>query len=152
MEHKILLIEDNPHKQSRILEFLRGFDEKLQIHTALSFTSGCKIAESETFDLVILDISLPTYDRSPSDSGGRFRILGGREIARKLARKGTTPQMFFLSQYSSFSDKGISYTFESLSAELAMECGSAFRGMIFFETTSSRWKQALEKVLRNIVE
>jgi CheY-like chemotaxis protein len=150
MEHKILLIEDNPHKQSRILEFLQSFDGALKVHTAMSFTSGCKAAESESFDLIILDISLPTYDRSPADSGGRFRILGGREIARKLTRKGTTPQMFFLTQYSSFSDKGTSYTFDSLSAELAVECGSAFRGMIFFETTSSRWKQALGQVVREI--
>lgn len=150
MGHKILLIEDNPHKQSRILEFLESFDSTLKVNTATSFTSGCKAAESEVFDLVILDISLPTYDRSPADSGGRFRILGGREIARKLTRKGSAPKMFFLTQYSSFSDKGTSYTFESLSAELSIECGSDFRGMIFFETTSSKWKQALGQVLREI--
>jgi CheY-like chemotaxis protein len=150
MERKILLIEDNPHKQSRILEFLESFDSNLQIHTAMSFTSGCKAAESEVFDLIVLDISLPTYDRSPAESGGRFRILGGREIARKLMRKGTAPKMFFLTQYSSFSDKGTSYTFDSLSDELSIECGSAFQGMIYFETTSSKWKNALGQAVREI--
>jgi CheY-like chemotaxis protein len=152
MANKVLLVEDNPHKQSRILEFLELFGSALSVHVSHSFTSGCKATDSTEFDLLILDMSLPTYDRSSNDSGGRFRILGGREIARRLARRGKMPPMIFLTQYSSFSDKGAFYTFESLTEELILECDESFRGMVFFETTASRWKQVLSRVVKEIIK
>jgi CheY-like chemotaxis protein len=146
----ILLVEDNPHKQSRILEFLNGVEQELKIDTAASFTSGCQKIEINQYLLIILDVSLPTYDRSATDSGGKFRILGGREIARKLVRLGVRSKIVFLTQYTSFSDKGTSHTFESLSEQLKQDCGALFSEMVFFDATSSKWKEVLQQVIVNL--
>ena len=147
MALKVLLVEDNPYKQSRILEFLNSVERRLEVTTAMSFTSGCQEIESGTYSLIILDVSLPTYDRSATESGGKFRILAGREIGRKLARLKVPSKVVFLTQYSSFSDKGMSYTFDSLSSQLAKDCAAAFSGMVFFDATSLLWKEALKKII-----
>lgn len=150
MALKILLVEDNPYKQSRILEFLNTVDRELIVATAMSFTSGCQQIEAEKYALIILDVSLPTYDRSATESGGKFRILAGREIARKLVKLKVRSKVVFLTQYSSFSDKGMSYTFESLSKQLAKDCGDAFSAMVFFDATSSLWKEALQNIISKL--
>ncbi|GGY48847.1 response regulator [Pseudoduganella albidiflava] len=150
MNQKILLVEDNPYKQSRILDFLNSLDGSIQITTAASFTSACQRVLEQDFTLIVLDVSLPTYDRSASDSGGKFRILAGREIARKLTRAKSKTKIVFLTQYSSFSDKGNSYTFDSLAKQLRLDCGDSFVGMVFFDATSALWKEALESIVKEI--
>ncbi|CAN7326352.1 hypothetical protein [Acidovorax sp. LjRoot117] len=147
MSLNILLIEDNPHKLQRVLDFLKQRTESLQITEARSFSSGSQALTNITFDLVIADISLPTYDKSPTESGGRFRALGGREIARKISRAGKGERVVFITQYESFGDKGLSYTFHELSDMLSSDLGAQFLGMIYYDSSMSTWKEQLNSII-----
>lgn len=152
MALRILLVEDNPYKQSRIMEVLRSSPRDVEIATAMSFTSARQAIERSDYKMIVLDVSLPTYDRTATESGGKLRILGGREIARQLSREDISTQIVFLTQYSSFSDKGTSYTFESLSEQLARDCGNNFAGMFFFDPSSLLWKESLQSLILKLDE
>lgn len=148
MNCKILLVEDNEYKRERVLNFLRELLPAATIEEARSFSTGCQLAESEPFDLVLMDISLPTYDRAGRESGGRFRSNGGREIARKIVRRGVSTSIVFLTQYESFSDRGSSLSLAELTEVLAQECGPNFAGLIYFDSTKSAWKSSLERMIK----
>lgn len=143
----LLFIEDNPHKRSRIVDFLTERAHEFSITEALSFTSGSKKLETEYFDLILADVSLPTFDKTLTDSGGRFRAFGGLEIARKLARSQTGSPIAFITQYRSFSEKGTSYSFEELKEELSQVCGNQFLGMVFYDASLSAWKDQLNLII-----
>lgn len=148
MAIKILLIEDNPHKRDRILSFLDGSDINVNVQHAGSFTSGYRLMTSdEPFDLILMDMSLPTYDKSSSESGGRFRTLGGREVARKAYRKGVTTPVLFVTQYNAFSEGDVSHTLDTLDAELRTEFGDKYRGIVQYDSSQSMWKQKISDVL-----
>lgn len=147
MVTKILLVEDNRHKRDRVLAFLHETWPKWEITQAQSFTSGCKSVAAEEFKVVLLDMSLPTYDKTTTESGGRFRTFGGREIARKVLRRGYKAGILFLTQYESFSDKGNSHTLETLSQELQAECGPSYLGLIHYDSSQSAWKEEMSKKL-----
>lgn len=150
MSLNILVVEDNPHKRLRIVEYLNTSHADIKVTEKWSFTSGNQALLHSIFDLVLLDISLPTYDRIGSESGGRFRTLGGREIARKIARSNIPTKIIFVTQYDAFSDKGTSYTFDSLKSELKRECGERFLGMVFFNSTQTTWKEVISKAIESI--
>lgn len=144
---KILFVEDNDHKRARIIEYLRNEIPNIEICEAYSFTSGWQNIETSFYDLVFLDMTLPTYDRSATESGGRVRIYGGREIARKIFRNKIKTKIAFITQFSSFSDKGSSLNFDDLSIEIKKDLGGTFVGMVFYNSAVSTWRDELRKIL-----
>ncbi|MGZ4159781.1 MAG: response regulator [Neobacillus sp.] len=152
MSLQVLLIEDSQHKRSRIVELLEESFPGIEITQANSYSSGCRAVENLAFDFVLVDMSLPTFDKSITESGGNFRPFGGREIARKLIRRKGHSNIIFITQYESFSDKGRSYSFASLKEELRNECGDSFRGMIFFDSSKSAWKNELLGAIQMVID
>lgn len=144
MARRLLIVEDNAHKRERIMNFLSETFVGMEIHQAHSFSSGCQKVENVDFDAIIMDMSLPTYDKTSTESGGRFRTFGGREIARKLIRKrGASGLILFLTQYDAFSDRVRSHSLETLDAELREECGGAYAGIIHYNSSKTAWKDAI---------
>ena len=146
---KVLLVEDSEHKRERVLAFLVETFPGLVVIEAHSFNSACKLLDDSTFNLILMDMSLPTYDRSTQESGGRFRTFGGREIARKVIRRSLDMQMVFLTQYDAFSANIESHTLQSLDSSLARECGARYGGLIYYDSSKSAWKEQLERAIRN---
>jgi len=151
MSAKILLVEDSPHKRGRIIEYLTSLKVDIQLSEAMSFTSGCRALEDEgPFDLILLDLSLPTFDKTDNEPAGRFRPFGGAEIARKLVRRNSHSKILFITQYESFQDSGRSYSFDDIHSKLMNECGNSFAGMLRYSSKTS-WKDALNKVVRKAI-
>lgn len=147
MLKRILLVEDNDYKRARVRGHLQDVCPQAVVDEARSFSSGCKLADETTYDLAIMDMSLPTHDRSPSETGGKFRALGGREIARKIMRRAQATRIVFVTQYDSFSDAKRSLTLTSLNDVLRAECRESYAGLIYFDTSKGTWKDQLTKAI-----
>jgi len=144
---KILFVEDNDHKRGRIIDFICHTFPHTNVDEAYSFTSGWQKLESSFYDLVLLDMTLPTYDRSSTESGGRIRIFGGREIARKIYRNKIKTSVAVITQFNSFSDKGYSHNFEDLCREMEKDLNDTFKGMIFYNSSVSAWRDDLTNII-----
>lgn len=149
MSHDLLFVEDNPHKRARIIDFLKITFPLIEIIEAHSFSSGCQAIENRQFSIILLDISMPTYDRVGNESGGKFRPFAGREIARKIMRSRGQSLVIFITQYNSFSDKGTSYSLEELSEILHSESKDNYGGLIFYDSALSSWKSEIKKIIEN---
>jgi CheY-like chemotaxis protein len=148
MHLNILLIEDSDHKRVKVIELLREIlGDELTLSEAQSFNSGSRAIEQQDFDAVIMDMSLPTYDRSAVESGGRFRTLGGRELARKIIRRRKKTKIVFFTQYDSFSGTN-AHTLQSLGALLKEECGENFAALIHYDSSISTWREQLLAALK----
>ena len=83
----IVLVEDDLQKAGEVIGMLRLAAPKAQIELCRSYQSGLRwIERANDIALVILDMSLPTFDPSPEIRPGRPRPLGGYDIMRKLRR------------------------------------------------------------------
>ena len=153
MKFNIIIVEDNIQKKEKILEFIKSNDSLNVIGMASSFTSGCQIIDSlgNVADLILLDISLPTYDINNLSPGGNFRSFAGREIARKIIRRKINVKIIFITQYNSFSENSKSYNFQELRCELIKDCKENFLGMIQFDSTKENWKIDLKKLIGDLV-
>lgn len=145
---KILLVEDNHFKREKIIEFIRPLSDTA-IFEAASYNMGLTIASAERFNLIILDMSMPTFDRTEAESGGRFRVFGGRDIAMRLKKQNKLSPFVILTGYSDFSDGRDKLSLGQINDLLAM-FGEDYKGTIFFESASSVWKEELTSVIESL--
>jgi CheY-like chemotaxis protein len=150
MSLNLLLVEDSPYKCDCIMDYLSSREMDVSTTVVSSFNSARRALLDHTYQVILLDMSLPTYDKTESSAGGNTRQLGGRELARRVVRKWPNTMIIFITQYQSFSDTTRSYTFAHLQVELKKECGGQMRGMIYFDNSKSSWKDELGKLLEEL--
>ncbi|MAX90693.1 MAG: hypothetical protein CMK99_08125 [Pseudomonas sp.] len=145
---RVLVIEDNPLKRDKIVEFLGG-RAITDLQEAASYNSGFTVASENIFDLIILDMSMPTFDRSDTTHGGRFRAVAGKEIARRLKKAGKLVPFVVLTGYTDFSTDSQNLSIEQIDVLLS-ELGECYRGCVFFDSTNSQWEEKLTQVIETL--
>jgi len=141
----ILVIEDNYFKREKVVDYLVQ-EQGAQVSEAASYNSGLSTASARLFDLVVLDMSMPTFDRTDTDRGGRFRTLAGKEIITRLKKLNRLSPFVVLTGYTDFSDETKNLTIDQI-ADLLAVVGEQYRGTIFFDSANSRWKESLADVI-----
>ncbi|MDW3713384.1 response regulator [Pseudomonas sp. 2023EL-01195] len=144
----ILVIEDNPLKREKIVEYLNQ-KSGLNIQEAASYNSGLTLAQERKFDLLILDMSMPTFDRSDSTHGGRFRAVAGKEIVARLKRSNKLVPFVVLTGFTDFRTDTQNISLEEIDSILA-GLGEIYKGCVFFDSTNSVWKEKLSLVLETL--
>ncbi len=149
---QILIVEDNVYKRDKIKEYFLKTCPGINIDEAYSFTSGWQLVNSNSlkYDLLVLDMSLPSFDIDQNEDGGDFKALGGKELARKLVRRKITTPFIFLTNYKVFSDTLYSYTFDELKKELLSAYPKQCIGFIFYSNRSSEWREYISKLSKEL--
>lgn len=142
---KIIMIEDNEHKRKKLKDFILSFDVEIVIEEASSYTTGLDKCLNNSYDLLILDMTMPTYDKSSTESGGRFRTYGGKDIVRKLKRKNKNIPFIIVSQYPKFNENSKTLSLQELGNMLESYVPTYYLATIFYDTSSSNWKKTLEE-------
>jgi len=146
---KILLVEDNILKREKVINFINDSFENIEITSAGSYNTGLALALKNRFDLIILDMSLPTFEKTESNRGGRFRVFGGREIAQRLKRANKLTNFVILTGYKDFIDDVEKVTIEQVSDSL-FGMSDFFLGVILYESSSSKWKSDVLSAIKGI--
>jgi DNA-binding NarL/FixJ family response regulator len=144
---KVLIIEDDPNKSLQIRNFLVGLMASVEIEERRSYQSGLLAALHEQVDIVLLDMSLPTYDISSSEPGGRPRPFAGREILEELDRKRRDCHVIVVTQFETFGQGDEQTTLEAITNDLRLRFPRLFVGAVFYQPSDLKWQQRLVKAL-----
>lgn len=147
---KILIVEDNLYKLNKIKEIVNSIEKPFQLEICHSFTSAWNKIKTNSFTLICLDMSLPTFDNTELENGGQFRVFGGKELARKILRKKINSKFIFITQYKNFSENNNSYSFSELKHELLEDYESSCLGVVFYSNNTSDWRIELSELIGNI--
>lgn len=136
---KILLIDDDTGKCKNIVKMLRMRFDSIEIRIAESVKDGISQLTADNFDLLILDMTLPTFTISSSEDGGRPQPYGGKEILRRIDRMQRTIPTIVVTAYDKFGEgKNISLLSE-LDKELANDFSPFYLGAIYYSTINDAW-------------
>jgi CheY-like chemotaxis protein len=102
---------------------------------------------SNEFDLLLLDMSMPVYDVTAHDTGGRPLPLAGRDILFQLKRKRNLLKAIVVTQYEDFN--GVSL--QKLDLTLREEFPLNYLGYVYYNITQDNWRRNLETMLQNII-
>ena len=141
---KLLIIEDDINKQNAICSFIAkrtNFD----YDTCSSYHSGLKTLLKEEYDLLLLDMSMPVYDATAQEMGGRPLALAGRDILFQIRRRKSSLRVIIVTQYESFDGLSLS----SLKDNLKKEFPNNYLESVYYSITQDTWQEELETLLRN---
>jgi ActR/RegA family two-component response regulator len=142
----ILIIEDDSNKSSQIESFIRLILPESKIVTKKSYQSGLREIINTKYDFIILDMSLPTYDIGPNEIGGPFRAFAGLEILNEMVRKNLKMNVVVVTQFEAFGSGNDIITLPQLKDQLN-GYSDIYYGTVFYNATTSTWKEDLEKII-----
>lgn len=144
---KLLLVEDDDPKRRNILAELAKILPGTTIVEARSVNAALSRLRSDTYDLALLDISLPSFDVGPGEPGGRPQGFGGIEVLRSMDRYTLDVPVIVITAYEAFPSAGKQINLNTLNAELLKAHPRIFRGLIFYNSVFSTWSDDLRKLI-----
>ncbi|QRN95533.1 hypothetical protein JRI60_41805 [Archangium violaceum] len=147
---RILVIEDDHNKAKKICDFLREAASDANINERRAYQSGLKEAITTVPDLIVLDMTMPTYEISLAEKGGRIRPYAGREILSAIKRRKLKSKIVIVTQFESFGEGADVMTLEQLKTKLQSEFPDNYLTTIFYQPSESSWRDHLEQTLNNV--
>ncbi len=147
---KILFIEDHPYKQGQVLGFLSETYPQNIVITKNSYNSGLKELKenSESYDLVLLDISMPNYDISVEESGGDFLPLAGKLILKEMYLREISTKAIVVTMHGNFEDGTKMIDLDNL---LKTEFSENYIGYVYFSAVNTEWKNQLQTLINKYI-
>lgn len=140
---KVLVIEDNPNKLKQIKDFLNEYYIQPQIEESHSFNGGKNKIYEDNWDLILLDMSLPTYDITHTEYGGDKKPVAGKNLMKRMLNRKIFTPVIIITQFETFDDDRISL--DSLNQEFNEKFSSIWKGTIFYGNDD--WNIELKKLL-----
>jgi len=147
---RILIVEDDEFKQQRIEHAVRKFQPESEIFCERSVNSGLKGIVAMKPELILLDMSLTTFDVGPGEAGGRPQNFGGMEVLRQMERLGIAIPVIVITQHERFAAGGQEVHLAAVHKELRERHGQVFRGLIYYNSAAGSWQKHLRSHLNTL--
>lgn len=144
---RILLIEDDINKMRRIGAEIRSFCPEAAISEAKSYRSGLQYLMTQSFDFVLLDMSLPTFDITEEEDGFQVDPFSGRAILAEMDRNGITARTAVITMFETFGEGDDLMTLEELDKDLAQKYPQIYYGAIYYNSAQVNWKDSLKTLI-----
>lgn len=143
---KILIVEDDLNKCNQLKESLQKSLGDLIIEERRSYQSGLKEIINVKYDLILLDMSMPTYD-----DGERYRAFAGRDILQQMMRRKIYIKTIIVTQFETFGDDN-KVSIEELKESLESTYKEIYSGIVYYNAGLLNWKEELITLVKNIIE
>ncbi|MCS1349956.1 hypothetical protein NX039_23330, partial [Escherichia coli] len=146
---KLLIIEDDLYKSNAISEYLRDELNINNITCRESLSSGVfEVLDNPDYDLILLDMSMSTYDISDKDPvGGIPESFAGEDFLAQMELLGYKIPILVVTQYDTFGAGDDSFPLKILDNTLSKKHPEIYKGSIFFRSISNEWKVLLKEKL-----
>lgn len=146
---KILIIEDEQEKLNNLKDFLNVEFSNIMFEEKRSYNSALReiVENYNNYDLVLLDMSMTTYDVSIEDSGGTPEPLAGENILDAMYLNEIPTKVVVVTMYESFAGKKL----KSFDSELKENYPDNYLGYVFFSHKTTDWKLELKKYINSII-
>lgn len=147
---RVLVVEDEDPKRANILAALRRFRPDSTPVEARSVSSAIQHLRGSTPDLILLDMSLPTFDVGPGESGGRPQGFGGVEVLRYIDRFGIRVPVIVITAYEAFAKDGRQINLTALEDQLKKAHGEMFIGIVYYNSVYETWLEDLSSAIDRV--
>lgn len=146
----ILLAEDEDSKRERLRAFLNEALPTWDLRETKAVRSTIDSLREKTPDILILDMSLPTFDIAAGEPGGRPQGFGGIEVVRYLERDGLSVPIVVVTAHPAIPKDGQMIPLSGIEKMVADESPNNFKGLVYYNTLTGGWKGELQSLLTTI--
>ncbi len=146
---KILLIEDINLKADAIVEFIKTNFSDIEIDRKESYNSAIKAIYNGfiNYDLILLDMSMSTFDVSVEESGGVPEPIAGRRILDGMFLRDISTKVIVVTMYENFD--GI--RLKELNDDLHLNYPDIYYNFVFFSFQKNDWQEKLKQYISELI-
>jgi CheY-like chemotaxis protein len=148
---KIYIVEDSGIKVAALKAFLSDEFPEAENCFFGGFQSGLKGIIESPPDVVILDMTIPNFDRGVGRREGKLRPLGGYQIMRKLALRSISFQAIVFTQLETFGEGESSVSFDEVVSMCRNDFPGGFLGCVRYKEGNEEWGGEMKKLLQDVV-
>jgi len=149
---RILIVEDEDPKLEHLSSFINSIASDLKIESARSVVSALEKLRQMPPSLLLLDMSLPTFDIGEMESGGRPQGYGGLEVLRQMTMLDIECPTVVVTGYEAFpGDAGEPVDLNELGRRLKEEFPKMLKEVLHYNSTNDEWKTKLRKIFLEIL-
>ncbi len=137
----VLVVEDDDSKGNEIIGFVKSINNKVNICRKESLNSALLEVSKNQYDIVILDMSLPTFDKNESE---HFKPFGGLMFLSEVKRKKYSFPVVIVTQYATFGEGVNENSIEQIDRKCKYDYPN-YKEIIYF--LDETWKEKLKKYL-----
>ncbi|MGR4450316.1 response regulator [Escherichia coli] len=144
---KLLIIEDDLYKSNAISEYLRDELNINNITCRESLSSGVfEVLDNPDYDLILLDMSMSTYDISDKDPvGGIPESFAGEDFLAQMELLGYKIPILVVTQYDTFGAGDDSFPLKILDNKLSKNTRKFTKDLFSFAQFLMSGKYCLKK-------
>ncbi|WNH12284.1 response regulator [Thalassobellus suaedae] len=148
--NRILIVEDNEKKIEKLRDFLNEEFPEIAVEEKRSYNSALKeiAINYDNYDLILLDMSMQTYDISNEESGGEPEPLAGKNILKQMYLREIPTKVIVVTMYENYID---GTKIKQLDIELSKNFPDNYFGYIFFSHSNFDWAKKLEQEIKKIL-
>jgi len=140
---KILIIDDTPNKIKNLEKTIKEYSSDFIIEKRESYQTGYNALKSDSFDLVLLDMSIPLYDLE-----GNVEPLGGKFFLIEMERIGIDTNVIVVTQFPNFGAGKSQLTLDELNADIKQY--KNYKRTIFYDSKNTKWKIELINYIKSL--
>lgn len=147
--NKLLLIEDYEEKANNILAFLKLEFPDFQINQCTSYNSAQEeiFEHGSDYSLILLDMSMSTYDLTADVSGGLPEPSAGQYILEGMFLRQITTPVIIVTMYNVFGRKQL----EAFDIELKENYPQNYKSYVYYSSQKNDWKNELKNKIQKIL-
>ena len=148
---KILLIEDEISKERRIVSHLKETFQAVEIVTKHSIMSSELEMQKQSYDFVLLDMSLPLFDNDDTDmrrnENNEFDTFGGLTILDEMDRRNLSSKVIVITAFDILGEGRNQIDLQSIDAQMRIDYEGMVIGTIFYNSSSLQWREKLTTLI-----
>lgn len=149
MSKRLLIIEDNEPKLNHLRQFCEENLGEYEVEDRRSYNSALSevVHNGNSYDLILLDVSMNTYDISPEVSDGEQEPLAGSNILRFMKLRKIKVPVIVVTMYESFVD-GIKI--DKLDEGFREKYAEFYKGYVYYSLRNEDWINRLKALIETL--
>lgn len=147
--NKILIIEDDKVKIERLNMYFKDSQKTIKE----SFQGGMLELKNsiEDYNFLILDMTIPLWEKGNNDLGGNYEQFGGEKILREMKRRKLFLPTILFTMFDIFPTKAGNVTFNEINSIFEEEFSEFYIGAVFYNANEDNWKMEMKTLISKII-
>lgn len=151
----ILIIEDDEDKSKKLEEFIISEFPVASMQFAKSLNSGLKalINGRDSLDIILLDMSMPTFDISQQEPrGGEPENYAGKELLAQMCLRSIKVPVIIVTMFDSFGEAPKRVSLEQLIEDIKARFSPPFKGYVYYNSAQEGWRTSLKQLINESIK
>lgn len=147
----VLIAEDSEEKREDLVSFFSEEYPSFSLSMSSSFKETVQMVEDYSYDLLVLDMTMPTKSANTSKFQTKARTLAGRDVLSTLQFYSIDNiKCIIFSQFSEFGKKGEVETLDEIYRNLLEKHRDILLGCVKYEAAAQHWREKLKLLIKEL--